>query len=77
MALIFPVKVCRADIPIDDGTTSGFYFKGCYTAFTDKIESRQDPVIGLAIGIVTVMFLNILFFSGILGFLEEIAIVVC
>jgi len=55
------ITVCRADNPTDDGSISGFYFKGCYTAFTDKIESNQDLVIGLAIGIVAVMFLNILF----------------
>jgi len=55
------IEVCRADNPNDDGSQSGFYFKGCYTAFTDKIESNQDLVIGLAIGIVAVMFLNILF----------------
>jgi len=55
------ITVCRADNPTDDGTNSGFYLKGCYTAFTDKIESNQDLVIGLAIGIVAVMFLNILF----------------
>ena len=44
-----------------DKCLDGFYFKGCYTAFKDKIESKQDPVIGLAISIVPAMFLNILF----------------
>ena len=59
--LNLPVKDCRAENPNDDGLQSGFYFKGCYTAFTDKIKSNQDLVFWLAIGIVAVMLLNILF----------------
>jgi len=55
------IKACREANPSDDGTILGYYFKGCYTAFTDKIEDNQDLVVGLTIAVVAVMFLNILF----------------
>merc|ERR1711915_176634 len=53
---------CRKANPNDDdGESVGFYFKGCYTAITDTIESNQNLVVGMAIAVVAVMFLNILF----------------
>ena len=55
------LQACREANPSDDGTVMGYYFKGCYTAFTDKIEDNQDLVVGLTIAVVAVMFLNILF----------------
>lgn len=55
------IKDCRAANPNDDGQSVDYYFKGCYTSFTDKIESNQGLVVGLAIAVVAVMFLNILF----------------
>jgi len=56
------VEDCRKSNPNDaDGQSVGYYFKGCYTAVTDQIESNQDLVVGLTIAVVAVMFLNILF----------------
>ena len=51
-------KVCRSDNLTDDGTNSGFYLKGCYTSFTDKIRSNQNLLLRLAIVILAVMILN-------------------
>jgi len=38
-----------------------FYFNGCYSEFEKKIEENQNMAVGIAIGIVVVMFLNMLF----------------
>merc|ERR1711892_252935 len=43
--------------PVD----SAYYFRGCYTMIRDKIESNQNTVVGVAIGVVVVMFLNMMF----------------
>jgi len=38
-----------------------YYFRGCYTMIKDKIEENQNTVVGVAIGVVVVMFLNMMF----------------
>merc|ERR1711970_362696 len=38
-----------------------YYFRGCYTMIKDKIEDNQNVVVGVAIGVVVVMFLNMMF----------------
>jgi len=55
------IEDCRRANPNDDGETLGYYFKGCYTAMKDQVEENQDLVVGLAISVVAVMFLNIIF----------------
>jgi len=42
-------------------TSEVYYFKGCYTMIKDKIEENQNLVVGVAIGVVAVMFLNMMF----------------
>jgi len=44
-----------------DPASDEYYFRGCYTMIKDKIESNQNTVVGMAIGVVVVMFLNMLF----------------
>jgi len=43
------------------GNDSIYKFNGCFTKIKDKIEDNQDIVVGVAIGVVVVMFLNMLF----------------
>jgi len=38
-----------------------YYFNGCYTIIENTITENQDIVVGVAIGVVVVMFLNMLF----------------
>jgi len=38
-----------------------YYFRGCFTMIKDKIESNQKTLAGVAIGVLIVMFLNMLF----------------
>merc|ERR1719431_366468 len=38
-----------------------YYFEGCYTTIKERIESNQNTVVGVAVGVVIVMFLNMLF----------------
>jgi len=38
-----------------------YNFNGCYNVFKDEIKDNQSIVVGVAIGIVVVMFLNMLF----------------
>jgi len=52
-------KRCR-ELPAGEGSEE-FYFAGCYTMFKDKIEDNQNVVVGVAIGVVVVMFLNMMF----------------
>jgi len=40
---------------------SVYYFRGCYTMIKDKIDDHQNIVVGVAIGVVVVMFLNMMF----------------
>jgi len=52
-------KDCR-ELP-HDPANSKYYFRGCYTMIKDKIEENQNAVVGVAIGVVVVMFLNMMF----------------
>ena len=58
---IICIQDCREANPNEDDDSVGYYFKGCYTSFKDKMESNQGLVVGLRIAVVVVMFLNILF----------------
>jgi len=42
-------------------TSAAYYFNGCYTMIKDEIEENQNLVVGVAIGVVAVMFLNMMF----------------
>jgi len=50
---------CRASTDGADSQT--YYFEGCYTIIKNEIEENQNIVIGVAIGVVVVMFLNMMF----------------
>merc|ERR1711936_206350 len=52
-------KICRKS---SEGPASEtYYFEGCYSKIKRQIEDNQNKVVGVAIGVVVVMFLNILF----------------
>jgi len=55
------VAACRAANPSGENAGKTYYFKGCYTAFKDEVAENQELVVGIAIAVVVVMFLNILF----------------
>jgi len=50
---------CREASQEPDSTK--YYFEGCYTTIKERIESNQNTVVGVAVGVVIVMFLNMLF----------------
>jgi len=50
---------CRKDP--SGAASQTYYFEGCYTKIRSKIEDNQNMVVGVAIGVVVVMFLNMLF----------------
>jgi len=50
---------CRRSKEGPDSTK--YYFEGCFTKIKSKIEDNQNTVVGVAIGVVVVMFLNMLF----------------
>jgi hypothetical protein len=54
---------CRAATNTTNPPPAGkkYNFNGCYTVFKDEIKDNQSIVVGVAIGIVVVMFLNMLF----------------
>lgn len=52
------ITLCRqSKVQTDDV----YNFNGCYPEFEKKIKENQDMVVGIAIGVVVVMFLNMLF----------------
>jgi len=53
------INICRGVSPNPESNT--YYFKGCYTVISDQIRNNQDLVVGLAIGVVSIIFLNMLF----------------
>jgi len=53
------IGACRRDNTGPDSET--YYFKGCWTSLKDQVEDQQSIVVGVAIGVVVVMFLNMLF----------------
>ena len=56
------MDTCRTKVGAANATEDDtFYFKGCYTAFKDEVAENQELVVGIAIAVVVVMFLNILF----------------
>jgi len=52
-------NTCRQSTEGPDSTK--YYFEGCFTKIKSKIEDNQNTVVGVAIGVVVVMFLNMLF----------------
>merc|ERR1711872_549223 len=52
-------NTCRR--AVQDPDSSDYYFRGCYTMMKTEIESNQNTVVGVAVGVVIVMFLNMLF----------------
>jgi len=51
---------CRKTTPANPWTET-FAFEGCFTSILNQIEESQGIVAGIAIGVVVVMFLNMLF----------------
>merc|ERR1712241_88732 len=53
------IKECRES----DESTPGnnYYFEGCYTAMKNQVKDNQNILVGVAIGVVVLMFLNMLF----------------
>jgi len=45
----------------EDSQSKTYYFEGCYTAMKNQVEDNQNILVGVAIGVVVVMFLNMLF----------------
>lgn len=41
--------------------TDTYYFNGCYTAIDDTLSKNQDTILGVTIGAIVIMFLNMLF----------------
>lgn len=54
------MKVCRGGASFNPDSKT-YYFRGCYTIITNEVRENQDLVVGLAIGVVAIMFLNMLF----------------
>jgi len=50
---------CRKSLEGPNSET--YYFEGCYSKIKRIIEDNQNKVVGVAIGVVVVMFLNMLF----------------
>jgi len=56
------LDVCRkAQVPSDGQWDTKYAFEGCFTKIVTTIEDNQGIVSGVAIGVVAVMFLNMLF----------------
>jgi len=51
--------ICRKSLEGPNSET--YYFEGCYSKIKREIEDNQNKVVGVAIGVVVVMFLNMLF----------------
>lgn len=52
------VAECRASTAVGN---SIYKFEGCFTIIKNRVTNNQDVVVGAAIGVVVVMFLNMLF----------------
>jgi len=50
---------CRESVESPPGDK--YYFEGCYTAMKNQVEDNQNILVGVAIGVVVLMFLNMLF----------------
>jgi len=56
------LEVCRkATLPANSPWDTKYAFEGCFTKIQTTIEDNQGIVSGVAIGVVAVMFLNMLF----------------
>jgi len=53
------MKACRESTQSAPGDK--YYFEGCYTVMKDQVEENQNILVGVAIGVVVLMFLNMLF----------------
>jgi len=53
------MKACRESTHSAPGDK--YYFEGCYTVMKDQVEENQNILVGVAIGVVVLMFLNMLF----------------
>jgi len=54
------IDACRK-LVYNSAATNNYNFNGCYNEFKDYIEDNQTVVVGVAIGVVVVTFLNMLF----------------
>jgi len=54
-------EACRKTTPTGPTWDDTYAFEGCFTKIVDTIEENQGIVSGVAIGVVAVMFLNMLF----------------
>jgi len=50
---------CRKSTELN--TSTKYYFEGCYTAMENAVTENQEVLVGIAIGVVVSMFLNMLF----------------
>jgi len=53
------IKECRESDESAPG--NNYYFEGCYTAMKNQVKDNQNILVGVAIGVVVLMFLNMLF----------------
>jgi len=53
------MQACRESVEPSPGVN--YYFEGCYTAIKNQVEDNQNILVGVAIGVVVLMFLNMLF----------------
>lgn len=58
---ILPANVAACRAVAGNHESEVYNFNGCYSEFENKIKENQDMVVGIAIGVVVVMFLNMLF----------------
>jgi len=55
------INICRSSGEQANASVPTYHFQGCYTLIENTITDNQDIVVGVAIAIVVVMFLNMLF----------------
>jgi len=55
------VKDCRESNDAPNAPNGNYNFEGCYTKIENEITKNQDIVVGVAIAVVVIMFLNMLF----------------
>jgi len=55
------VGACRESSEVPNVANGDYNFEGCYTKIENEITKNQDIVVGVAIAVVVIMFLNMLF----------------
>jgi len=55
------IEECRKSVEAPDAQNAKYYFEGCYTAMKNQVKENQNILVGVAIGVVVLMFLNMLF----------------